>query len=322
MVRRALITGIAGQDGSYLAEFLLGQAYAVYGLVRDETTDLSRIDPFIEQLQLLQGDLQNSKSLELALGVARPHEVYNLAAQSGVHSSWGQVLETGESNALGVARLLETIRNVDPQIRFYQASTSELFGIAEVAPQAETTPFKPRTPYGVAKLYGHWLTANYRQHYGLFACCGILFNHESPRRGQNFVTRKITRAVARIKLGLEDRLALGNLEARRDWGFAGDYVQAMWRMMQLQVPEDFVIGSGVDRSVRDFCSAAFAHAGLDWKSHVVVDPQFFRVEEGEILVGDIKKAREKLAWTPQTSFEDMVGMMVDSDLAELAGRAV
>ena len=323
MNKRALITGITGQDGSYLAELLLARGYEVSGLVRDESKiDFSYIAPIKERLQLIKGDLREPSSLLAAIESSQPQEVYNLGAQTAVHSSWDQIVETGVISGLGVAHLLEAIRTIDPQIRFYQASSSELYGKVEESPQSEQTPFRPRSPYGTAKLYAHWLTANYRQHYNMFASAGILFNHESPRRGPDFVTRKITRGVARIKLGLEGQLKLGNLDARRDWGFAGDYVEAMWRMLQVDTPDDFVIATGVDRSVRDFCRLAFASVGLDWEQFVVVDPRFFRVEEGEVLVGNSAKAREELGWQPQTSFEDIIETMVAKDIEEVAEKAV
>ena len=322
MSKRALITGITGQDGSYLAELLLAHGYEVSGLVRDESSvGLSHIAPIKERLQLIKGDLREPSSLLAAIELSQPQEVYNLGAQTVVHSSWDQIVETGVISGLGVAHLLEAIRTIDPQIRFYQASSSELYGKVEESPQSEQTPFRPRSPYGTAKLYAHWLTTNYRQHYNMFASAGILFNHESPRRGPDFVTRKITRGVARIKLGLEGQLRLGNLDTRRDWGVAGDYVEAMWRMLQVDTPADFVIATGVDRSVRDFCRLAFASVGLDWEQFVVVDPRFFRVEDGEILVGNSAKAREELGWQPQTPFEDIVETMVAKDIEEVAEKA-
>jgi len=322
MSKRALITGITGQDGSYLAELLLAHGYEVSGLVRDESSvGLSHIAPIKERLQLIKGDLREPSSLLAAIELSQPQEVYNLGAQTVVHSSWDQIVETGVISGLGVAHLLEAIRTIDPQIRFYQASSSELYGKVEESPQSEQTPFRPRSPYGTAKLYAHWLTTYYRQHYNMFASAGILFNHESPRRGPDFVTRKITRGVARIKLGLEGQLRLGNLDTRRDWGFAGDYVEAMWRMLQVDTPADFVIATGVDRSVRDFCRLAFASVGLDWEQFVVVDPRFFRVEDGEILVGNSAKAREELGWQPQTPFEDIVETMVAKDIEEVAEKA-
>ncbi len=315
MSKRALITGITGQDGSYLAELLLESGYEVFGVVRDECPEkLDNINHIKERLHLIKGDLKDLKSLTGAIEFSRPQEVYNLAAQTAVHSSWGQIVETGEISGLGVAHLLEAIRTVDPEIRFFHASSSELYGLVEESPQTESTPFRPINPYGTAKLYAHWLTSNYRHHYGMFACAGILYNHESPRRGSNFVTRKITRGVAHIKLGLQDKLRLGNLDARRDWGFAGDYVEAMWYMLQANSPEDYVIATGVDRSVRDFCDAAFAYAGLNWEEFVVIDQSFYRAEEGKVLVGDNSKAREKLEWQPQTSFKEMIEEMLAKDI--------
>ena len=314
-VKRALITGMTGQDGSYLAEFLLERGYEVFGLVRrSSTTSFERIRHIQDQINILSGDLLDENSLGSALKQSRPHEVYNLGAQSFVQVSWEQPLLTGEISGLGVARLLETIRSIDPQIRFYQASTSELFGKVRETPQTEQTPFYPRSPYGVAKAYGHWITVNFRENFDMFCCAGILFNHESPRRGLEFVTRKITQGAARIKLGLETKLALGNLDARRDWGYAGDFVKAMWLMLQQDDPEDFVIATGCDRSIREFCQVAFSYVGLDWEQHVVVDEKFFRPAEVHLLCGDASKAKEKLGWEPEVSFEEMVHMMVDSDL--------
>ena len=318
--RRALVTGITGQDGSYLAEFLLEKGYEVYGLIRrSSTVNFERIRHIQDDIQLLSGDLLDQNSLMFALQKAEPQEVYNLGAQSFVPASWEQPLLTGEITALGVARLLEAIRSTDPKIRFYQASTSELFGKVQESPQSETTPFYPRSPYGVSKLYGHWITINYRESYDMYACAGILFNHESPRRGLEFVTRKITHGVARIKHGQADHLALGNLDSRRDWGYAGDFVRAMWKMLQLDAPDDFVIATGTDRTIREFCQVAFACAELDWEQYVTVDERFFRPAEVEILRGDPSKARRVLDWEPETSFEDMVAMMVERDL-ELVSR--
>ena len=320
--KRALVTGITGQDGSYLAEFLLEAGYEVFGLVRrSSTVSFERIQHFQGCIELLSGDLLDQNSLNSALRQARPHEVYNLGAQSFVQASFEQPLLTGEITGLGVARLLEAIRSLDSQIRFYQASTSELFGNARQTPQNEQTPFYPRSPYGVAKAYAHWITVNFRETYGMFCCAGILFNHESPRRGLEFVTRKITHGVARIKRGLVKELRLGDLDARRDWGFAGDYVRAMWSMLQQEEPEDFVIATGRDRSIREFCQVAFAGAGLDWVPYVVEDEQFFRPAEGHVLRGDPGKAKEKLGWEPRVSFEEMVQMMVDKDL-ELVDREI
>ena len=318
--RRALITGITGQDGSYLAELLLQQGYEVFGLVRrSSTVNFERIHHIQDDLRLLSGDLLDQNSLMFALREAHPHEVYNLGAQSFVPASWEQPLLTGEITALGVTRLLEAIRSVDPKIRFYQASTSELFGKVRQSPQSETTPFYPRSPYGVSKVYAHWITINYRESYDLFACNGILFNHESPRRGLEFVTRKITYGVARIKHGRAQELALGNLDARRDWGFAGDFVRAMWLMLQQDEPDDFVIATGTDRTIREFCRVAFACADLDWEQYVTVDERFLRPAEVEILRGDPSKARRVLGWEPKVPFEEMVRLMVERDL-ELVSR--
>jgi len=318
--RRALITGITGQDGSYLAELLLEQGYEVFGLVRrSSTVNFERIHHIQDDLRLLSGDLLDQNSLMFALREAHPHEVYNLGAQSFVPASWEQPLLTGEITALGVTRLLEAIRAVDPETRFYQASTSELFGKVRQSPQSETTPFYPRSPYGVSKVYAHWITINYRESYDLFACNGILFNHESPRRGLEFVTRKITYGVARIKHGRAQELALGNLDARRDWGFAGDFVRAMWLMLQQDEPDDFVIATGTDRTIREFCRVAFACADLDWEQYVTVDERFLRPAEVEILRGDPSKARRVLGWEPKVPFEEMVRLMVERDL-ELVSR--
>ena len=317
--RRALITGITGQDGSYLAEFLLEKGYEVFGLVRRSSSENSeRIAHLHDRIELIQGDLLDYHSLVSALRQARPDEVYNLAAQSFVPTSWNQPILTGEFTALGVTRILEAVRAVDEQIRLYQASSSEMYGKVREVPQSETTPFYPRSPYGVAKVYGHWITINYRESYDLFAVSGILFNHESPRRGREFVTRKITDGVARIKLGLASELRLGNLDAKRDWGFAGDYVRAMWMMLQQPEPQDFVIGTGETHSVEAFCRVAFEHVGLDWKDHVVVDERFVRPAEVHELVADPTKSREILGWTPEVDFDGLVRMMVDSDLSALA----
>ena len=313
--RRALITGITGQDGSYLAELLLEKDYAVFGLVRrSSTVNFERIRHIQDDLRLLSGDLLDQNSLMFALQESQPHEVYNLGAQSFVPASWEQPLLTGEITGLGVARLLEAIRSADPKIRFYQASTSELFGKVSESPQSETTPFYPRSPYGVSKLYAHWITINYRESYDLYACNGILFNHESPRRGLEFVTRKITHAVASIKHGQAKQLPLGNLDARRDWGFAGDFVRAMWLMLQQDTPDDFVIATGVDRTIREFCQTAFACVDLDWEQYVTLDKRFLRPAEVEILRGDPSKAKRVLAWEPEVSFEEMVRLMVERDL--------
>ncbi|MCY3739202.1 MAG: GDP-mannose 4,6-dehydratase [Gemmatimonadaceae bacterium] len=317
--RRALVTGITGQDGSYLAEFLLERGYDVYGLIRrSSTVNFERIRHIQDDVHLLSGDLLDQNSLMFAIQEARPHEVYNLGAQSFVPASWAQPLLTGEITALGVARLLEAIRSTDAEIRFYQASTSELFGKVRESPQTETTPFYPRSPYGVSKVYGHWITINYRESYDMYACAGILFNHESPRRGLEFVSRKITNGVARIKHGRDSRLLLGNLDARRDWGYAGDFVRAMWMMLQQETPDDFVIATGRDRTIREFCEAAFGSVGLDWEEYVQVDERFLRPAEVEVLRGDPSKARRVLGWEPEVSFEEMVAMMVERDMELVA----
>ncbi len=316
--KRALITGITGQDGSYLAEFLLDRGYEVLGLVRrTSTVTFSRIQHIQDRIELVSGDLLDQGSLITTVREWRPQEVYNLAAQSFVPASWQQPVFTGNVTALGVTRMLEAIRAVDTSIRFYQASSSEMFGKVREVPQSETTPFYPRSPYGVAKVYGHWITVNYRESYDLFACSGILFNHESPRRGLEFVTRKITHGVARIKLGLTDQLALGNLDAKRDWGFAGDYVRAMWLMLQQDQPDDYVVGTGHTHSVQELCEVAFAHAGLDWRDHVVQDPRFMRPAEVDLLVSDPAKANRVLGWTPAVDFAGLVQMMVNADIAQL-----
>lgn len=317
--KRALITGITGQDGSYLAEFLLEKDYEVFGLIRrSSTVNFERISHLQDKVELVSGDLLDQKSIVTALEAARPHEVYNLGAQSFVPVSWEQPMLTGEITGLGVMRILEAIRACDEKIRFYQASTSELFGKAQETPQSEKTPFYPRSPYGVSKLYGHWITINYRESYNMYACAGILFNHESPRRGLEFVTRKITHGVARIKHGIDAELRLGNLDARRDWGFAGDFVRAMWLMLQQEEADDFVIATGQTRTIREFCQVAFAHADLDWEQYVVVDERFFRPAEVNILLGDPARARDKLGWELETSFEEMVRLMVDRDLELVA----
>ncbi len=319
---RALITGITGQDGSYLAEFLLEKGYEVIGMVRrSSTVNFDRIAHIQNRLTLVQGDLLDQASLLDILQEYRPHEVYNLAAQSFVPTSWKQPVFTGEVTALGVTRLLDAIRLVDPKIRFYQASSSEMFGKAREVPQNENTPFYPRSPYGVAKVYGHWITVNYRESYGLFACSGILFNHGSPRRGLEFVERKVSYGVARIKLGLANELRLGNLDARRDWGFAGDYVRAMWLMLQQDHPDDYVVGSGETHSVRELCEVAFSYVGLDWRDYVVVDPKYYRPAEVDLLVSDPSKARRVLHWEPTVNFEELVHMMVDADLKLLQSEA-
>ena len=315
MTKRALITGITGQDGSYLAEFLLDKGYEVFGLVRRTSTiNFSRIDHIQDRLRLIPGDMLDQTSLQLALAECQPHEVYNLAAQSFVQTSWTQPVFTGDVTALGVTRLLDAIRHVDPAIRFYQASSSEMFGKVREVPQRETTPFYPRSPYGVAKVYGHWITVNYRESYNLYAVSGILFNHESPRRGLEFVTRKVTHTAAKIKLGLASELRLGNLDARRDWGYAGDYVRAMWLMLQQDKAEDYVIATGETHSVEELVSVAFEYVGLDWKQYVVQDPRFMRPAEVDMLVGDASKAGKALGWEPQITFTDLIHRMVDADL--------
>ena len=320
--KRAVVTGITGQDGSYLAEFLLDKDYEVYGLIRrSSTVNFERISHLQDKIELVSGDLLDQKSLVSALEAARPQEVYNLGAQSFVPASWEQPMLTGEITALGVTRILEAIRTYDDKIRFYQASTSELFGKAQETPQSESTPFYPRSPYGVSKLYAHWITINYRESYDMFACAGILFNHESPRRGLEFVTRKITHGVARIKHGIDQELRLGNLDSRRDWGYAGDFVRAMWLMLQQDEPDDYVIATGDTRTIREFCQVAFAHADLDWEKYVVVDERFFRPAEVNILLGDPAKAREKLGWELEISFEEMVRLMVDRDLELVAKQS-
>jgi GDPmannose 4,6-dehydratase len=316
--KRALITGVTGQDGSYLAEFLLEQGYDVIGMVRrSSTVNFERIAHIQDRLTLVAGDLLDEVSLISILREHRPTEVYNLAAQSFVQTSWSQPVFTGETTALGVTRVLDAIRIADPDIRFYQASSSEMFGKVVEVPQRESTPFYPRSPYGVAKVYGHWITINYRESYGMHATSGILFNHESPRRGIEFVTRKITNSIARIKLGLDEDLRLGNLEARRDWGFAGDYVKAMWLMLQQSQPDDYVISTGQTHSVREFCELAFGHVGLDYKDYVVLDERYMRPAEVDLLIGDPTKAREHLGWQPETSFEELVKMMVEADLKQV-----
>jgi GDPmannose 4,6-dehydratase len=312
---------VTGQDGSYLAELLLDKGYEVVGVVRRTSHDsYERIEHLLGRLEVRPADLLDQHSLTVVLQDTRPDEVYNLAAQSYVPTSWTQPVLTGEFTALGVTRILEAIRLVHPSARFYQASSSEMFGKAVETPQRETTPFYPRSPYGVAKVYGHWITVNYRESYGLYAVSGILFNHESPRRGVEFVTRKISDGAARIKLGLARELRLGNLEARRDWGFAGDYVEAMWRMLQRPEPRDFVIGTGVTHTVREFVEIAFAHVGLDWRRHVVQDPRFVRPAEVDLLQADPSLARADLGWRPTVGFEDLVRMMVDADLERLRPR--
>ena len=321
MTKRALITGITGQDGSYLAELLLEKDYDVLGMVRrSSTVNFERIAHLQDRITFVPGDLLDEISMIHILREFRPQEVYNLAAQSFVQTSFGQPVLTGETTALGVTRLLDAIRLVDPEIRFYQASSSEMFGKVHEVPQTETTPFHPRSPYGVAKVYGHWITLNYRESYDLHATSGILFNHESPRRGLEFVTRKISHTVAQIKLGKAKELRLGNLDAQRDWGYAGDYVEAMWLMLQQDTPEDFVICTGETHSVREFCEVAFGHVGLDWEQHVVIDEAFFRPAEVDLLVGDAAKAERVLGWKPETTFEDLVTMMVDADIDLIQGK--
>ena len=317
----ALITGVTGQDGSYLAELLLEKGYRVCGMVRRSSTEsFERLVGFRERINLCQADLLDQASMVRLLEATEPDEVYNLAAQSFVPTSWVQPVLTTEFNAVGVTRMLEAIRQVNPKIRFYQASSSEMFGQVREVPQRETTPFYPRSPYGVTKTYGHYITVNYRESYGIFACSGILFNHESPRRGLEFVTRKVSDGVARIKLGLARELRLGNMDARRDWGFAGDYVRAMWLMLQHDQPEDYVVASGENHSVRDLTTHAFAHVGLDADDYVRADPSQFRPAEVEHLIGDASKARERLKWRPTVSFERLVRMMVDADLERLTSR--
>ncbi len=325
MPPKALITGITGQDGSYLAQFLLEKGYEVHGMVRRSSVEhFERIESLHGRVFLHQADLLDQLSIVTIMQDIRPREVYNFAAQSFVPTSWQQPLLTGEFTALGVTRMLEAVRLVDPSIRFYQASSSEMFGAVGEEPQNERTPFWPRSPYGVAKVYGHWITVNYRESYGIFACSGILFNHESPLRGKEFVSRKVTDAVARIKLGLQNKLALGNLDAMRDWGFAGDYVQAAWAMLQQDRPDDYVVATGVKHSVRDLVELAFSHVGLDWRDHVVTDPALFRPAEINTLRGDASKARRVLGWEPKVSFAELIRMMVDADLErvrrEIAGQ--
>jgi GDPmannose 4,6-dehydratase len=314
--RRALITGVTGQDGSYLAELLLSKGYEVSGVVRRSSTEsFERIAHLEGRVELLQADLLDQVSLQEALRASRPHEVYNLAAQSFVPTSWSQPVLTAEFTGVGVTRMLEAVRSADPSIRFYQASSSEMFGKVQQVPQSEETPFYPRSPYGVAKAYGHFITVNYRESYDMYAVSGILFNHESPRRGLEFVTRKISDGVARIKLGQATELRLGNLDAQRDWGFAGDYVRAMWMMLQQDAAVDYVIATGVTHTIRYACEVAFGHVGLDWEQYVVIDPRFLRPAEVDMLVGDAGKAKRELGWTPGVTFEQMMAMMVDADLA-------
>ena len=320
--KRALITGLTGQDGSYLAEFLLSQGYEVFGVVRRTSSPRGHeLATPKGAVRTLQADLLDQSSLMRAMEECRPHEIYNLAAQSFVPTSFDEPVLTGEITGLGVTRMLEAMRHVCPEARFYQASTSELFGKVSESPQSENTPFHPRSPYGVSKLYAHWTTVNYRESYGLYCTSGLLFNHESPRRGLEFVTRKVTHTAAAISLGLASELRLGNLEARRDWGFAGDYVRAMWAMLQQDVAEDFVIATGENRSVRELCEVAFNEVGLDWEDHVVVDPDFFRPAEVDLLVGDPSKAKAKLDWEPEVSFAELIAMMVANDLELLSAKA-
>ncbi len=320
--KRALITGITGQDGSHLADLLLEKGYEVFGMVRRSSTEnFERIVHLVDRVTLVQADLLDQPSLVGAIEEAQPAEIYNLAAQSFVPTSWKQPVLTAEFTAVGVTRMLEAMRRVDPSIRFYQASSSEMFGKVREIPQNETTPFYPRSPYGVAKVYGHFITVNYRESYNLFAVSGILFNHEGPRRGLEFVTRKISDGAARIKLGLAEELRLGNLDAKRDWGYAGDYVEAMWLMLQADEPADYVIATGEEHSVREFVEIAFEHAGVDMEKHVVVDPAFLRPAEVDHLVGDASKARDELGWEPKVSFRELVEMMVDADLDRLTATA-
>ena len=321
MAPRALITGITGQDGSYLAEFLLDKGYEVTGMVRrSSTVNYERIAHLMDRVEFCSGDLLDQLSMVEAIRVHEPEEVYNLAAQSFVQTSFGQPVLTGETTALGVTRLLDAVRMVDTSIRYYQASSSEMFGKVREVPQTESTPFHPRSPYGVAKVYGHWITVNYRESYDLHASSGILFNHESPRRGLEFVTRKISHGAAQIALGMADELRLGNLDAKRDWGFAGDYVEAMWLMLQQDRPDDFVVCTGETHSVREFCEAAFSRVDLDWEKYVVVDERFLRPAEIDLLVGDYSKASDVLGWAPRTGFAELVETMVDADMEFLEGK--
>jgi GDPmannose 4,6-dehydratase len=318
-MKKAFITGITGQDGSYLAEFLLGKGYGVYGMVRRASYQrFDRIEHILDRVEIIEGDLTDQSSLDDAIKTIAPAEVYNLASQSFVPTSWNQPVLTADVTGTGVTRMLEAIRKHKPDSKFYQASTSEMFGKVRETPQNETTPFYPRSPYGVAKIYAHWITINYRESYNIFACSGICFNHESPRRGLEFISRKVTDGVARIKLGLADQLKLGNLEARRDWGFAKDFVEAMWLMLQQDQPEDYVIATGVSHSVRDLVDTAFDYVGLPTEPYVVVDPKFFRPAEVDILVGDAAKAKANLGWTPTSSFKEMIHTMVEADLKRLA----
>ncbi len=319
MSKRALITGITGQDGSYLAEFLLARGYEVFGIVRRASApNLWRIEHLLDRISLRPADLLDQLSLIRVMDDVRPEEVYNLAAMSFVPASWDQPMLTGEFNAQGVTRMLEAVRQVNPKIRLYQASSSEMYGKVREVPQTELTPFYPRSPYGVSKVFGHYITVNYRESYDLFACSGILFNHESPRRGLEFVTRKVTDGVARVKLGVADAVSLGNLDAHRDWGFAGDYVRAMWLMLQQPQPDDYVIATGISHSVRDLVETAFGHVGLDWQKHVRQDPRMLRPAEVDHLIGDSAKARKVLGWTPEVDFRGLIHMMVDADIARLS----
>ncbi len=318
MTKRALITGITGQDGSYLAEFLLHKGYKVYGMVRrTSTVRYERIRHIQNQLELLQGDMGDLSSLIKIISTVEPDEIYNLAAQSFVPTSWNQPVFTGDITGLGVTRILEAVRTVNPAIRFYQASSSEMFGKVREVPQKETTPFYPRSPYGVAKVYAHWITVNYRESYDLFTCSGILFNHESPRRGLEFVTRKVTHHAAKIKLELANEIRIGDLDPKRDWGFAGDYVRAMWLMLQEDQPDDYVVATGQTHSVKRLLEVAFGHVGLNWQDYAVQDPRFMRPAEVDLLVGDPSKAQAALGWQPQVSFEELIGMMVEADLKKL-----
>jgi len=320
-VPKALITGVTGQDGSYLAELLLSKGYEVVGVVRRTSHhSYERIEHLLDRVQIVAADLLDQHSLTVVLQEHRPDEVYNLAAQSFVPTSWTQPVLTGEFTALGVTRILEAVRLAHPSARFYQASSSEMYGRVQETPQSERTSFYPRSPYGVAKVYGHWITVNYRESYGMYAVSGILFNHESPRRGVEFVTRKITDGVARIRHGLATELRLGNLDARRDWGFAGDYVEAMWRMLQQPEPRDYVIGMGETHSVQELVEIAFGHVGLDWRQHVVVDPKFIRPAEVDLLMADPRKAAAELGWRPEVSFDGLIRMMVDADMARVSAR--
>jgi GDPmannose 4,6-dehydratase len=320
-VPKALIMGVTGQDGSYLAELLLSKGYEVVGVVRRTSHhSYERIEHLLDRIEVVAADLLDQHSLTVVLQDTQPDEVYNLAAQSYVPTSWTQPVLTGEFTALGVTRILEAIRLVHPRAKFYQASSSEMFGRVTETPQRETTPFYPRSPYGVAKVYGHWITVNYRESYNLYAVSGILFNHESPRRGIEFVTRKVTDGVARIKLGLAKEIPLGNLDARRDWGYAGDYVEAMWRMLQQPSPQDYVVGTGQTHSVRDLVDAAFGHVGLDWRQYVKSDPRYMRPAEVDVLQADPSKAKRELGWSPTVKFDELVAMMVDADLERLRGR--